>query len=124
MKWLLIGVGLLVGAAFFLAGVVVGGRGYRGTPALLQNLTGGVQDVKAQFDRRIRERFPVGSSEEQLTAELRGADFHPAWEQKAGWRHASYDRPGLPCRTFAHVQWQAEAGRITAISGSYSRSCL
>ena len=72
------------------------------------------------FDNRIKERFPVGSEESKLLAELHGERFATP----------EFKDPSEPYRFTAlyvaqsiaswRIQWNAEQGRIIGIDGWYS----
>ena len=74
----------------------------------------------SDFDKRLKEQFPVGSNELQLTAELQRERFvlRDGGDPEKVYQFASiYDRHDLPCREVWTVLWSAELGRITAIAG-------
>lgn len=74
----------------------------------------------SNFDTRLKEQFPVGSSEPQLMEELRREKFvlRDGGDPEKKYQFASiYDRHALPCREVWTVLWSAELGRITAIAG-------
>lgn len=73
------------------------------------------------WDQRLRERFPVGSEESLLLAELR-RDHFVFDPTRPG--HASYPQPRFPCRQDWRVDWKAEGGRITEIAGTHNGACL
>jgi hypothetical protein len=74
----------------------------------------------SDFDNRLKEQFPIGSSERQLTVELRLERFTPRAGGDPGkvYQFASvFERRDFPCHETWTVLWSAELGRITAISG-------
>lgn len=96
-------------------------------PALLQDLPES-RDEESQktFIARLQQRFPIGSKESALVAELREEGFALRAEAPAPKREAAFDRRGGfadPCRRGGNVQWSAENDRITAISGGYYTYC-
>jgi hypothetical protein len=74
----------------------------------------------SEFDARIRQRFPVGSPEGNLVAELRAEKFtivevHDPAEQ---YRHnAYYEHHAFPCRETWTIKWTADDGHIIGIEG-------
>jgi hypothetical protein len=97
-------------------------------PALLQGLTDSRNPAAQQaFVHRLRTRFPVGSSEAELVAELRKEGFRLRTEARAPQREVSYDRAaglGEVCRRGGTVRWSAdEAGKLTDISGGFYVYC-
>jgi hypothetical protein len=96
-------------------------------PPMGRGLSHTVAQMTPDFDRRMNQRFPVGSDEGELLAELRVERFtiKQANEPSARYRlTALYEGHGLVCRTWWTVEWSAEQGKITAIGGEYSQSCL
>ena len=90
-------------------------------PKLAEGLPGNVTARHdAQWDQRLRERFPVGSEESLLLAELRRQHFKV--DPARG--NASYPQPNLPCRQDWWVNWKAEGGLITEIAGEHNGACL
>lgn len=74
----------------------------------------------SNFDERLKELFPVGSNETQLTAELQRERFVLRYggDPAKVYQFASiYDRHDFPCRETWTVLWSAELGRVTAIAG-------
>src|SRR5271154_6038946 len=65
----------------------------------------------SDFDARVRQRFPVGSAERNLVAELRAEEFtimdlHDSAEQ---YRHnAYYEHHAFPCRETWAIKWTAD----------------
>ena len=97
-------------------------------PAIGKNLGGGSSaDVSRAFDARVRSRFPVGSSEADMVAELEREEFKTVSQDKLVSRYpfkAYRDRPGLPCRQVWTIRWNSEVGKIIDIEGAYSATCL
>jgi hypothetical protein len=74
----------------------------------------------SDFDKRLKEQFPVGSNESQLTAELKRENFlfRDGGDAEKVYKFAAiYDRHDFPCREVWTVLWNAERGKITAIAG-------
>jgi hypothetical protein len=77
----------------------------------------------ADFDRRIKEHFPVGSEESKLLAELHGERFKTTETQDPSRPYrfsALYVVRSIACRESWKIQWNAEQGRIVGIEGWYS----
>jgi hypothetical protein len=74
------------------------------------------------FDRRVKERFPVGSDESKLIAELHDERFATTETQDPSSPYrfsALYVAQGIACRESWRVRWKAEQGRIVEIEGWY-----
>jgi hypothetical protein len=96
-------------------------------PQIGRNLPSAFDDANRAFDARVDERFPIGSSEDTLVAELKREGFKVSENttEAATFKFfALYDAPGLPCRLFWKVLWTSDDGKITAIAGRYSGVCL
>jgi hypothetical protein len=77
----------------------------------------------ADFDARIRQRFPIGSGEGKLIAELHAENFaiteiHNLSSQYR--RLAHYESHVFPCKETWTVRWVADQGQITGIEGRNS----
>jgi hypothetical protein len=75
------------------------------------------------FDRRIKERFPVGSEESKLLAEIHSERFAIKQNQDSSRPYrfsALYVAQSIACRESWRIQWNAEQGRIVGIEGWYS----
>jgi hypothetical protein len=96
-------------------------------PPLLQDLGDSHREESQKaFIARLRERFPPGSKESALLAELREEGFALRSDAPPPKREAAFDRRGGfadPCRRGANVQWRAENDRIAEISGGYYTYC-
>jgi hypothetical protein len=96
-------------------------------PQIGRNLPSAFHDANVAFDERVKERFPIGSSESALLAELKHEGFkvsESTTEAAAFNFFALYDAPGFPCRLFWKVLWTSADAKITAIAGRYSGVCL
>jgi hypothetical protein len=77
----------------------------------------------SDFDVRIKQRFPVGSSEGELVAELHAEKFaltemhDPSSEYR---RMAHFEAQNFPCKESWTVRWAADRGKITDIEGRNS----
>jgi hypothetical protein len=77
----------------------------------------------SDFDNRIRQRFPAGSDEAVLVAEMRHERFSidKIWDWSGNYRHlAHYTRQEIACRTSWDVLWNGEQGKILNIQGRYT----
>ena len=86
-----------------------------------------VAEVAPWFDTWVKQRFPVGSEEEKLRAELHLEAFTIAEANDPAARYrfaASYQANELVCRAWWNIRWSAEQGRITGIAADWSQSCL
>lgn len=96
-------------------------------PAIAKNLPGGTwHDVSSAFNARVQSRFPIGSSEADMLAELRREKFMISTD-KSDSRYqfsALRDLPGFPCRLSWTIQWGSDAGKISEIHGAHGGSCL
>ena len=95
-------------------------------PPIGRGLPTNTRDAGVAFRERVSERFPVGSSESDLLAELHREHFaiSPAHPLRAPYQFtALVDHPGI-CRFRWIISWSAADNRITASEGSYSAVCL
>uniref|UniRef100_UPI0035CA4EA2 hypothetical protein n=1 Tax=uncultured Sphingomonas sp. TaxID=158754 RepID=UPI0035CA4EA2 len=80
------------------------------------------------FDRRLKSRFPLGSSEVAITTELRKEGFiRDDWTLSVAAEHeAIRQENSWPCNQAAHVYWRADAsGVLKNIRGLYrEEGCL
>ncbi len=90
--------------------------------SLTANLSGDWDTVSAEFDRRVKSRFPIGSTEAEMGGELRKERFsRDDWTSSASAEHEAIKREdNWVCRQAAHIYWRVGAdGHITAIKGQY-----
>jgi hypothetical protein len=84
------------------------------------------------FDARVKQRFPIGSDEQKLVAELRAEKFklyeyHDSSGRYDYQHEADYrGRGGLaePCDYVWAIWWSAREGRLTEIKGFVQHPCL
>jgi hypothetical protein len=96
-------------------------------PPLLQEIKADALTRKGfepgEFERRLRERFPVGSSEAALARELLAEGFKPNTAVGASTKMATFLRMGhLPdlARRDAYASWTVdEEGKLASITGHY-----
>ena len=113
---------LLMAAAF---GVGRLADGMRSLPEIAATLPGDEAQFSREFDERIRDRFPVGSSEDALVDYLASEHFAPEWRRRDGANAAVFVWSGLLCAKTVRVLWRADAtGRLTEVNGAYESHCL
>jgi hypothetical protein len=116
------------GATLVLAALSFGaGRmtlGARIMPEIVATLPGDESQFSSELDARLRQRFPIGTSEDKLIGYLIGADFAPDWPRRD--TNASvFIFNGWLCTRMARVLWRADgAGALTNVSGAYESHCL
>jgi len=109
--------------ASFGLGRVTGGS--HGLPAIAATLPGDESQFSRELDERIRERFPVGSSEDKLVDYLVSEGFAPEWRRGDGANASVFVYSGLLCTKIVRVLWRADAaGTLTDASGAYESHCL
>ena len=97
-------------------------------PFIARDLPGlGTGAENESFRKRLKQRFPIGSSETALAEALQSDGFvQTDWGGVTGSPHrAEWRREGFPCLTDARVNWTADGQRrITSIDGLYGYTCL
>lgn len=98
-------------------------------PPIGRGLPRNFEDASHAFDERLRTRFPVGSSEADLVAELSREHFKigPARPEADSLHEFSAIHGGemFPaCDLTWVVIWAAQGGKITRMRGSYYATCL
>lgn len=88
-------------------------------PALLRDLPADETAGSAEFQRRLRERFPDHSLADDLVAELNAQGFD-TWPE-AGLAH--FVRHSRPCTDSWQVLWSAESGRLITLAGHRAQVC-
>jgi hypothetical protein len=85
-------------------------------------------EASAEFDHRLKARFPAGSSEDALIAELRREGFVKYdWRYDVAQEHQAWRTENdFVCNKDAIAFWRANAaGVLTAIRGVYREAgCL
>jgi hypothetical protein len=113
---------LLMAAAFGLGRVA---NGMRSLPEIATTLPGDEAQFSREFDERIRDRFPAGSSEDVLVDYLASEHFAPEWRRRDGANAAAFVWSGLVCTKTVRVVWRAGAtGVLAAVNGAYQSHCL
>jgi hypothetical protein len=112
---------LILAALSFAAGRMT--LGARIVPEIVATLPNDESEFSREFDARVRERFPVGTSQDKLIGYLVGANFVPDWPQ-GGANASMFVFNGLICDRIARVLWRADAaGNLTSVSGAYESHC-
>ena len=95
-------------------------------PPLLQGIKGDPlprRDAPGEFEHRLGERFPVGSSEAALVRELLAEGFTLSTAVGAATKTATFQRMGNLsdlARRDAYVSWTVdEQGKLASIAGQY-----
>jgi hypothetical protein len=113
---------LLLMALSFGAGRMT--LGVRIMPEIVATLPGDESQFSRELDARLRERFPIGTSQDKLIGYLIGADFVPDWPQRDA-NASMFIFNGLVCAKIVRVLWRADAaGTLTNVSGAYESHCL
>jgi hypothetical protein len=79
------------------------------------------------FEERLRQRFPIGSDEQKLLVEIRSEKFGIQEVKDPSAPHrfsARYDASEGACREEWTIQWAAEQGKITDITGLNRQICF
>jgi hypothetical protein len=101
------------------------GAAFRPFPEIVATLPGDESEFSREFDDRLRQRFPIGSSEDKLLAFLASENFLPDWRRRDGLNASFFVQNGLICERVARVFWRADAGgALTQVRGSYESQCL
>jgi hypothetical protein len=96
-------------------------------PPIGRELPAVFAEARPVFDKRVRQRFPVGSEEAKLLAELHSEAFtlKEASDPSTRYRYsATYTAHKLVCNLSWTVSWNSEKGKITDIAGDYGATCL
>ena len=114
---------LILMSAAFGAGKIVGR--FRTLPAIVATLPGDEAEFSRELDHKIREQFPVGTSEDKLIGYLETEQFLPEWRRRDEDNSSSFVQNGLICEKIARVFWRADgAGVLTKVGGNYESHCL
>ncbi len=110
---------LLVGAGGWLAWQVSDWS----LPPIAQGMDSSFSTGDAQFKARVRARYPVGSSEKRLLADLRAQGFTA--DVRPGDLSSADLRRFIGCGDkIWSVRWRATGDRITEVFGVYGAICL
>jgi hypothetical protein len=113
---------LLLATASFAAGRF---SSFRPLPEIVATLPGDESEFSREFDDRVRERFPIGSSEDKLLAFLTNENFFPDWRRRDNSNSCFFVQSGLICQKIVRVFWRADAaGVLTDVRGTYESQCI
>jgi hypothetical protein len=96
-------------------------------PPLTAKLHGPWGEISKEFDRRVKMKFPVGSSESRMIFELGQENFtildKSSTQQE---REATRDEYNFVCDQAAYVYWRKDRqDRLTQVRGEYrEQGCL
>jgi hypothetical protein len=94
-------------------------------PRIGAGLHGSVEEVQAEFDRRVRAQFPIGSAETVLRAELVREKFRIRRDKDSPFSFsANYASNYIACRLDWTIRWSVYAGTIADIAGHWQQTCL
>jgi hypothetical protein len=99
---------------------------YSAVPPIARGGPKNVELVTPYFDNQIKRRFPVGSDEEKLRAELYRESFRISETNDPHMGHqyiATYQESGV-CKVSWIVRWNADQGKITNTTAAYTQTCL
>jgi hypothetical protein len=114
---------LILMTAAFVTGRMT--HGLNGLPAIAATLPGNESQFSRELNDRIRERFPVGTSEDSLIAYLTAEKFTPEWRRGDEPNASTFVWNGLLCKKIIRIYWRADtAGALTDVNGSYESRCL
>ena len=119
--WSIVVLGLM-GASYAMGRVTIGSQGL---PEIAATLPGDESDFARELDQRVRERFPIGTDEDQLLYYLRTQNFTPDWRRRDDPNTAYFRHQGLICEQTVRLNWRADAsGKLTAVGGDYESHCI
>jgi hypothetical protein len=84
-------------------------------------------DVTPWFDTRVKQRFPVGSDDGSLRAELQKEAFviKQAGDQASRYPFtATHQANEGVCRAWWTIRWASEQGKVTDIAAEWGQTCL
>jgi hypothetical protein len=93
------------------------------SPAIFASLPNKTTEIEPAVDSAVKARFPSGSTEDDLIADLSAMGFVIRNGERGLW--ADYTAGGSGCMNSFSVEWSATADRlIEEASGYYHLSCL
>lgn len=93
---------------------------FDGPPTLAKGMPPQVGQVSGAWSVRLRQAFPLGSSESRMTARLEREGF----EVDAERRRAAYGWAAYPCVYTLTVNWRADGSRrVRDIQGGLHNAC-
>jgi len=94
-------------------------------PRIGAGLHGPVEDVRAEFDQRVKARFPVGSDETLLHSELTLEKFTITRDKDSPFGFSAiYQSGGIACVIDWRVRWSKFEGRVEDIGSGWAQTCL
>jgi hypothetical protein len=88
-------------------------------------LPGDESEFSRELDERIRERFPIGTSDERLIAYLVSEGFSPEWRRGDDPNVSAFITKGALCTKVVRVWWRADAtGVLSEVNGAYESRCI
>jgi hypothetical protein len=113
---------LLMTASFFAGRIVAS---FRHLPEIAATLPGDESQFGPELDVKVKERFPLGTADKDLIAELAQQGFTPEWRERDYANAASFVWTGVLCTKIVRVIWRADsAGALTQVDGSYQSQCV
>ncbi len=99
---------------------------YATVPPIAQGGPREVALVTPYFDDQVKQRFPVGSDEKQLRAELHRESFkiRETNDPNLGYQYAATFEDSGICKTLWTVRWNTDQEKITNTTATYSQTCL
>lgn len=96
-------------------------------PPIAKGLPNKFADVPSAFDQRVKERFPLGSAESALVAELRREHFgiRERTEPNSPFHFSAAREVGdFVCKRRYEISWNASSGTIADVGSAFSVTCL
>ena len=94
-------------------------------PAIGRHLPGSFSVASDAFDQRVKVRFPLGSDEADLRAELARERFVITQDKDSALNFvARYHTNELVCASDWAIRWSRVDGNIANIEASYKEVCL
>lgn len=97
------------------------------TPPIGQGIPKTFAPNSPEFDKRVKDRFPVGSDERNLIAELESEKFtiETNSDESNLYRHsAKFNSHDVACGESWVIEWNANGGKISDVGGRYRQSCF
>ena len=120
MALIFLAMGLCAGAGYAWNQVLWRTGWFDGPPAMARGLPPLAGQVNGPWSRRLRQAFPIGSSERRMTEALRREGFDVDAER----RSAAYGWAAYPCVYTLTVTWRADQSRrVRDIQGGLLNAC-
>ncbi len=108
--------------------VLVGLSGCANAPPIGTRLPRNFAQANAAFDQRVKTRFPVGSPEGNLLAELKREHFKisPAYDRSGRFSNDAKrgGNMGPTCNLQWEILWSSADAKIAEIAATYYATCL